>query len=220
MGNLNGQRFGKLLVIGDSVKQGRRKFYPCLCDCGRETLVRDDALTSGGTKSCGCSRSYHQGKTSDNRYERRGRLYHVWYGMKRRCENPKDTSYHRYGGRGITVCEEWSNSYEAFVDWAMESGYDPNSKHKECTLDRIDNNGNYEPSNCRWANMTVQSNNRRSSVLITYQGETLTVAEWAKKVGLNHGALLNRINQGWDIEVALTTPSTKGNRWLKGRFAQ
>ena len=217
MTDLKGQKYNRLLVIGDAIKKDGVYYCPCKCDCGNEALVRKDALVRGKTKSCGCLRGKHP---TNSKYSKRSRLYHVWYGMKRRCENPKDISYHRYGGRGITVCEEWSNSYEAFVDWAMESGYDPNSKHKECTLDRIDNNGNYEPSNCRWANMTVQSNNRRNSVLITYQGETLTVAEWAKKVGLNHGALLNRINQGWDIEVALTTPSTKGNRWLKGRFAQ
>lgn len=216
MTDLKGQKYNRLLVIGDTIRKDGSYYCLCKCDCGSETLVRRSALVSGGTKSCGCLRGkYH----ANSKYSKHSRLYQVWYGMKRRCENPKSTSYHRYGGRGIRVCKEWSDSYEAFVDWAMETGYNPNSKHKECTLDRIDNDGNYEPSNCRWANMVVQSNNRRNSVTITYQGETLTVAQWAKRVGLSHGALLNRINQGWDIEVALTTPSTKGNRWLKGRFA-
>lgn len=214
--DLKGQKYNRLLVIGDAIKRGKNYYYPCRCECGKETLVRKDALVSGGTKSCGCSRGQYP---IDSKYSKRSRLYHVWYGMKRRCENPQDTNYHKYGGRGIRVCKEWSDNYEAFVDWAIEAGYDPNSKHKECTLDRIDNNGNYEPSNCRWANMTVQSNNRRNSVLVTYCGETLTIAQWAKRVGLSHGTLLNRINQGWDIEIALTTPSAKGNRWLKERFA-
>lgn len=144
-------------------------------------------------------------------------MYHVWYKMKRRCENPDDSSYFRYGSRGIAVCDEWQN-YEAFVDWALANGYDANAPKGECTIERIDVNGDCEPTNCRWANTKEQANNRRNNRTLTYKGKTLTIAQWAEETGLRHAVILNRINQGWDVEMALTTPVTKGNRWLEGRF--
>ena len=218
MDSLKGRKFNSLLVMGDPIRSGKHYYCLCRCDCGNEKLVRKDAILNGNTKSCGCKRTRKSSNKSGSRHSDRNKLYHVWYGMKRRCENIKDTSYFKYGGRGIKVCDEWSNNFEAFYQWAMKSGYDPKAPKSECTLDRIDNNGNYEPSNCRWANMTIQSNNRRNSITLTYQGETHTVAEWAKKVGLNHGALLNRIHKGWSVEKALTTPSSKGNRWFAERY--
>lgn len=138
------------------------------------------------------------------------RLHHIWVNMRYRCNNPNCSHYNRYGGRGIKVCDEW-NEYLVFKKWAMANGYDDSK-----SIDRIDNNGNYEPNNCRWATMKTQNNNRSSNNNITYNGETHTVAEWACIVGINENTLRSRlfINK-WDIETALTTPlNIKGKRYL------
>lgn len=135
------------------------------------------------------------------------RLHGVWIMMKQRCSNPKTCEYHRYGGRGIKVCDEWS-SFANFRDWAMANGYDPNAPRGKCTLDRIDNDGDYEPSNCRWVDMQEQMKNRpKRGHHYEYNGESHTLYDWAKIIGVSHDLLRNRIRYGWDIESALTTPS-------------
>lgn len=138
------------------------------------------------------------------------RLHHIWVNMRYRCNNPNCSHYNRYGGRGIKVCDEW-NEYLPFKKWAMANGYDDSK-----SIDRIDNNGNYDPNNCRWATMKTQSNNRSSNNNITYNCETHTVTEWASIVGINENTLRSRlfVNK-WDIETALTTPvNIKGKRYL------
>ena len=122
--------------------------------------------------------------------------------MKARCYYKKDSRYMDYGGRGITVCKEWLDSFQAFYDWAMANGY-----ADDLTIDRIDVDGNYEPSNCRWATRKQQGNNKRSNVLITYGEETHTLAEWAEKVGIKRTTLVSRLFVNhWDIEKALFQP--------------
>lgn len=134
------------------------------------------------------------------------RLHNVWIMMKQRCSNPNTYEYHRYGGRGIRVCDEWL-LFENFRDWAMLNGYNPNAPRGECTLDRIDNNGNYEPDNCRWVDMKEQMKNRpKVGLYYEYNGERHTLYDWAKIIGTSHGLLRNRIRYGWDIERVLTTP--------------
>jgi hypothetical protein len=134
------------------------------------------------------------------------RLHKVWITMKQRCSNPNGDEYHRYGGRGIRVCEEWL-SFANFRDWAMANGYNPNAPRGTCTLDRIDNDGNYEPSNCRWVDMREQMKNRpKRGLFYEYNGESHTLYDWAKIMGTSHSLLRNRIRWGWDIEQALTAP--------------
>ena len=135
------------------------------------------------------------------------RLYHIWNAMRQRCENPNAISYKYYGGKGISVCSEWKN-FNNFCSWALQSGYAEN-----LTIERKNSDGNYEPSNCKWATNKEQQNNTSYNRLITHRGETLNITQWAEKIGISRFTLYNRIRRGWDIEKALTTKS-KGKRYL------
>ena len=139
--------------------------------------------------------------------ETRTRLYNVWNGMKQRCNDPNGKLYHRYGGRGIKVCDEWMD-YNNFRDWAMSNGYDENAPHGKCTLDRIDNDGNYEPKNCKWASSIEQSVNKGNNHMITYRGETMTISQWARKMGIEYHTLLYRIKAGWSEDIIFNPKHT------------
>lgn len=155
--DLSGQKFGKLEVIEFCGKNKEHQaMWICRCECGKETEVVGVNLTKGVTRSCGCLRG--RPKNSGMTHTR---IYHIWYNMKRRCYNPKDRNYKNYGGRGIKVCDEWLNDFQAFYDWAMSNGYSD-----DLTIDRINVNGNYEPTNCRWATIAEQQANRRSKLEI------------------------------------------------------
>lgn len=161
-----GMKFGRLTVLCKSVKDGERTKWACRCDCGKLFYADEYRMRRGQTKSCGCIQQ--ELRAARGKYHKReNRLYHVWVNMKQRCYNPKTNRFYIYGGRGITVCEEWLHDFGAFQDWAYANGYDDTAKFGECTIDRIDVNGNYEPSNCRWVDMKTQANNRRNNKAVS-----------------------------------------------------
>lgn len=210
--DLTGQRFEKLTVIKrveDKIYKGGRKFaqYLCKCDCGNTVKVTAANLRNGYVKSCGCYR-----KEIVEKHGQCGtRLYRVWSDMKQRCKNQNGTYYHIYGGKGISVCDEWQE-FDNFYKWAIENGY-----KDELTIDRIDSNSNYEPSNCRWATQKEQQNNKSNNHLITYNGKTQTMKQWAEELDINYSTLVGRIvKHHWEIEKALTTKVVRGrNQWAK-----
>lgn len=206
--DLTGRRFGRLTVVGistrpDSGKQ-RGIRWLCKCDCGNEHIVISKNLTSGHVKSCGClhddlsamritKMNYKHGKSKT-------RLYKIWTDMKKRCNNSNHWAFGDYGGRGIKYAEEW-NEFEPFENWSLENGY-----AEALTLDRIDNNSNYSPNNCRWVDRKVQANNRRNNVRYEYRGETHTLPELSELYGVSIYVLRGRIYRGWDIARAIETP--------------
>lgn len=164
--DLTGKRFGRLTVIerGEDyiLRTGQRTpRWVCVCDCGKVTLVRGTHLKSGSSTSCGCLREERAIQSLTTHNHRHHRLYGVLCNIKNRCYNENVKCFKNYGGRGISMCEEWRNNFESFFNWAMSSGYDPDAPFMQCTIDRIDVDGNYEPDNCRWVDAKTQNNNTR-----------------------------------------------------------
>ena len=170
--DLTGSKFGRLTVIErqGSNKHGR-PLWLCECECKKRIIKSSQALISSHTQSCGCLRMEVLNKSHTKHGLKGTRLYEIWKSMKKRCCNPKQTNYKNYGGRGITVCDEWKKDFQAFYDWAMAHGYDANASRGECTIDRIDANGNYCPGNCRWITIAEQQRNKRNNKC--KRGETI-----------------------------------------------
>lgn len=188
-----GNKFGRLTVIEECEKRSKNghKCYKCLCECGNTKIIREDTLKSGASKSCGCSIGVMHGLSKT-------RLYKILNGVKNRCYNENTDNYGYYGGRGIKVCDEWLNDFMSFYNWAMNNGY-----KEDLTIDRIDPNGNYEPNNCRWVTMKYQANNKKNNVMLTYDGETKTLSQWANDLNVNYNTIVTRYHRGWDIKDVL-----------------
>ena len=162
MKSLIGEKFGRLTVLEYShANTHREPFWVCRCDCGTIKTVIGASLKNGHTQSCGCFRREEAIKRATKHGMNYTRIHIVWTAMKERCENPNHKHYKHYGGRGITVCDEWRKDFVAFKDWAYANGYDENAPKGQCTLDRIDVNKNYSPDNCRWVSMAEQAKNKR-----------------------------------------------------------
>lgn len=201
-----GQRFGRLTVVANVTSKGRSRFL-CECLCGNKKTIRMDHLKRGLVVSCGCYQEERRKQVSSTHRMSRTRLYRIWKDMRRRCDSPCVTEYPLYGGGGITVCAEWQ-TFEAFYEWAMANGYSD-----DLSIDRVNNNGNYEPSNCKWSTPQEQARNRRSNVTITYNGVTKLISDWDKDIGsAKSGRVRARLNAGWSIEKAVTTPVKRVER--------
>lgn len=213
--DLTGQRFGRLSVLyrEDFIKKDGKKetAYICKCDCGNQTKVLAYNLKNGHTLSCGCQSLENRVKARTTHHRTGTRLYRIWSGMKRRCNIPESEHYDCYGGRGIKVCDEW-RTFEPFYEWALSSGY-----NELLTLDRVNNNGNYEPSNCRWTTPREQSNNTRRNRHITYKGETKTASQWSRAFNLESSTFLYRLKAGWTMEEIETSPV---RRSANGHYTQ
>lgn len=200
-----GQKFNSLTITDFLGKpKGKHYCFRCKCDCGNETIVRVGRVLNGVTKTCGCQGKGYNYHDSDRLSQKFPKLYSVWNTMRHRCYNPKNCKYKNYGGRGIVVCKEWAYKFKPFFKWAMANGY-----QNGLTIDRIDVNGNYEPTNCRWITMREQYRNRTDNRYVTYKGETKPVVQWCEDLGLPYSTIRARILVGWTPERAFTTPVKK-----------
>lgn len=222
--DLTGKRVGKLTALrpGINPRTGKSAWL-CKCDCGNEVYVSMENFREGGQISCGCARfdigryniehkTTHGASSKTGSHSEDHRLYSVWLGIRERCNKPSSSSYKYYGGRGIKICDEWNNSFEAFRDWAYSTGYDRVAPTHACTIDRIDVNGDYCPENCRWATAKQQSNNKRNNKFFTIGSETHTMAEWCEIRNVSKRLVKDRVSRGWDIERALSEPPRRINR--------
>ena len=196
--DITGNRFGKLVAIERIGNRNGQALWLCKCDCGKYTDVPGSALRSGGTKSCGCLHGEKIKETNVTHGMTKTRSYRKYQHMKGRCYTKTDSRYMDYGGRGIKICNEWlgERGFENFAKWAIENGYSGDGDTWNNTIDRIDNDGDYCPENCRIVNQLIQSNNRRTNRLETVNGETHTIAEWSRKTGIPSGSIIYKLNSG------------------------
>lgn len=205
--DMTGKIFGRLTVIKkDESKKDKRTRWVCQCECGNKVVVRTDTLRSKRTKSCGClqrdllverkPRKIH-GKSKE-------RLYTMFHNMHKRCYDKDHISFRNYGGRGIGVSEEWRNDFESFYEWSIKNGYNDN-----LTIDRINNDNDYSPVNCKFITHKEQQNNRRDNVFVSYEGDTRTISQWSESKGIKYSVLQSRLKAGWSTKKAIETPVKK-----------
>jgi hypothetical protein len=224
--DLTGQSFGKLIVIkevepyypSNYPQRARYRRWLCKCDCGNEKAILQTSLESGNTKSCGCGCEENRKRImtkpgeSKHKYSQETRLRKILTNMKMRCYNPHTKYFENYGGRGIRIGDEWlaKDGADAFCEWALNNGYADG-----LTIDRINNDGDYEPNNCRWVDRIAQMNNTRLTRYLTYEGKTQSVTLWAREKGMKPVTLISRLERGWNVEDALTKPIKTTNRIYK-----
>lgn len=209
--DITGQRFGRLVALEKVATTGSttNACWRCVCDCGKEAVVKGVLLRKGEVRSCGCYKADLNRQQLTKHGKCNTRLAHIWYQMKERCYCKTSTNYKNYGGRGISVCNEWLQDFQAFYDWAMANGYSD-----DLTIDRINNDGNYEPSNCRWVNAKIQAENRRSSKEFCVGGIKFLISQSQELFGINPKTVWNRLYKGWDIERAVKEPVSQAHALL------
>lgn len=184
-----GSKFGRLTIIKESeIRLHKMVSVNCKCECGNDSIATINSLKNGNTKSCGCLKI--ETKSNYKNGLRIHPLYSVWANIKQRCLNHKQPKYNDYGGRGIIICKEWENSFELFYNWCLNNNW-----VKGLEIDRIDNNGNYEPDNCRFVSRSENMNNTRYNTIINYNNETKTLKQWANDLNIPYGRLAQRINK-------------------------
>ena len=205
--DLTGRKFGRLTVLREADGRSKRGYilWECECSCDNRTIivVPSERLRSGHTKSCGCLQrdtvvAKNVAGAKYPAYDRQSRLYRIWKAIFARTTYESQPGYKNYGGRGISICDEWKNDFYAFKNWALSHGYEDS-----LSIDRIDVNGDYTPSNCKWSTRKEQNNNQRSNILLTYNDETHTAAQWAEILGITKDCIYKRIQRGRGIESIL-----------------
>ncbi len=195
--DLTGKTFGRLFVLEFKFHRKGKSYWLCRCECGRETTVSAGNLRSGHTQSCGCLRNEETSRRRLKHGRADSRLYNIWRAMIQRCHKPDSHAYDDYGARGITVCKRWRSSFQNFL---ADVGEPPTARH---SLDRVDNDKGYLPANCKWATRHTQARNKRSNHLVTFDGETKCLTEWAETTGLKQSTIRERLRRGWPVERAL-----------------
>ena len=212
-----GQHYGKLTVMSREPNSIQGKaMWLCSCECGNIKVASRSDIISGKVVSCGCFRAEtasRQGLLNATHGGCNTRLYRIWCGMKQRTSYKKSKAYKNYGDRGVSVCSEWASEYATFEKWALANGYT-----NRLTIDRIDNNGNYTPDNCKWSTYKQQENNRRNNRKITVAGETHTVSEWSEISEISGATLCYRLNNGWPKED-LFMPASLNNKNIRKEIA-
>lgn len=187
---LIGKKFNRWTVLWKIKIRKPGTHWICKCDCGNFGICKGADLKTGNTKSCGCLHKEMASKSNKKHGLYKTKLYRVWHAMKDRCYNHNDKKYTNYGGRGITVCNQWKYNFADFYSWAISNGY-----KEGLSIDRINNNGNYEPSNCRFADVYTQANNKTTNTFLTYKGESKTLSQWARETGIDNDTIKWRIKR-------------------------
>lgn len=204
--DMTGQKIGRWTVIErDMTLSSSRAYWICECECGNIKSVMGKYLRNKQSKSCGCLKEEKLKINGLKHNMRHTRFYSIWANMKSRCTNQNSEAYKDYGQRGIKICDRW-NEFNNFYKDMYSSYQDALQYNENIMIDRIDNDGDYEPDNCRWASIIEQNNNKRNNRLYSYKGNTLTISEWSNNLNIPYQTLLNRFNSGWSVERALTLP--------------
>lgn len=217
--DLTGQRFGRLTVVkrvDDCVRSNGKKRVQWLCKCsckeGNEVIVCGDHLKNGHTKSCGCYQKEMAKLHSTTHGFSNSRLESIFFGMKNRCYNKNSPRYKDYGMKGIRICNRWLSNREEFFLWALDNGY-----NDTLSIDRVDNDGDYCPENCRWVTSKTQANNTSRNRYVTYNGKTMTISQWSDEVNIPYRVLLYRITAGWDMEDAFRLKENRKLHFIEYR---
>lgn len=202
--DLVGKRFGRLIILRRSENKFGKTHWMSRCDCGNLSgPTAGSTLISGHSKSCGClsvELFAERGRSRAKHHMTHTRIYNIWLSMRSRCSYSKSKFYKNYGGRGIKVCVEWESDFLTFYEWAMNNGYEDN-----LSIDRIKNDGNYEPSNCKWSTEKEQSNNTRMNLLIDYKGETRTATQWAEELNIERSKIYTWVAKGRPFDQLIET---------------